>query len=77
MAEYASHNVINLRSTGSSAYQQLQIALKSVCMVYDVLAHKLLVAMEQSGDDISEGLHSLIFNPLYNTLQIVKNSEHD
>lgn len=36
------------------AYEQLQIAKKSVFMVYDVPLQKLLGAVEQSGENTSE-----------------------
>lgn len=39
-------------------YEQFQISMKSLCMVYNVLFQRLLKALEQSGEDLSDGVHS-------------------
>lgn len=36
------------------------MAMKSVCMVYVVPFHRLLEAVQQSGEDIGEGTYAVI-----------------
>lgn len=46
--------------------KRLQIDMMSACMVYEVLFQRLLEAVEQTGEDISEGVHAAICDLLYN-----------
>lgn len=51
---------VELCSAGRNAYKQLQIAIRSPCMLYDVPFKRLLEAVEQSDKYISKGLHAVI-----------------
>lgn len=55
VAENESLGGAELSSAGWSAYEQLQIARKSVRIVYDVSFQRLLEDVQQSADDINEG----------------------
>lgn len=46
-AESASGSLVELSSYGSNEYEQMQIAMKSVFIGYDISFRKLLEAMEQ------------------------------
>lgn len=43
--------------------EQWQTAVKPVCMVYEILFQMLLEAVDQSGEDIREGVHAVICDP--------------
>lgn len=42
--------------------------MKLACLVYDILFQGLLKAVEQSSDDLFEGVQALKYKPKYNTL---------
>lgn len=79
LTEKASESRVELRCPGRNAYEQLQFAIRSACMMYDVLFQKLLRPMEQSGEGISEGLHAVTRDLPYSTRPIAEpsNSEDD
>lgn len=55
----------------------MQIAMKSVCMVFEVPFQKLMDAVEQFREDIREGMHALNCSPLYySSILELSNSEH-
>lgn len=56
-----------LSSNGRNDCNQLQIALKSEGMMYDVTFQRLLEPVEHFGEDISEGLNAATAIHLYNT----------
>lgn len=52
-----------LRYTVRDAYKEFHIALKSMGKMYKVTFQKQVKALEQSAEDISNGVHSVIFDP--------------
>lgn len=75
LGKTANGSVIELRSAGGNAYEQLQIYMKSVCMVNNSPVGRLLEAMDQSCKDVIKVMHCLICHPMYNNRWIVERSE--
>lgn len=78
VAEMSSKSAFELSSSGRNVNEQLQIAMKYLCTLYEVPVQSLLNAVKQSGEDINEVVHALIFDLPYNSRQIVElsNSEY-
>lgn len=70
---------VELMTTGREAYEVLEWATKSACLVYDVPFLRLLEAVEQSNEDIFQGVQAGIYDPPYSTPRNAElsNSEND
>lgn len=79
VADSAGGSIADPGSAGGYAYEELQTAMKCLCMVYDVTFRRLIEVVEQSGEDTCECVHAVIGDSLYNTRRIAElsNSEHD
>lgn len=77
--ESACRSGVVLGSTVTNSHEQEDIAKKSLYILYNVLIQELLEAVEQSVEDIREGAHAVIGDPLYKTSRIAElpNSEQD
>lgn len=63
VAENASGSGFELSFAAGSAYEQLQISMKSLGIVYVVSFQRPLEAVMQSNEDISTGVHAVICDP--------------
>lgn len=72
VAEKWSESGVELTSDGRDLYDQLNVSMTSVWMVYDVLFQRLLEAVKQPSKDIYEDLPSVICRLPYNILQIAQ-----
>lgn len=52
-----------MSSAANETHEMLRRAMKSVCLVYNVLPQVLLKAVEQSGEGVSERVHYIISPP--------------
>lgn len=79
VAENAGGSSLELSSAVRNEYEQLNIALKSVRMVSKVQLQRLLEAVNQSSEDIIEGVHVVLCDTPYSTrrIAVLPNSEHD
>lgn len=72
LAENAIRSGVELSSNVTNAYEDLQISINPACMGYQARFQRLLEAVEQFGEDISEGMYAVVCDPTYNTLQVAK-----
>lgn len=70
---------LELSSAARETHEVVEYAMMFLCFLYYVPFQGLLEALEQSGDDIFEGVHSVMCNPPYNTRRIMElsNSKHN
>lgn len=68
-----------LSSDAKKAYEQLKIAMASLCMMYCVPFQSLQDVVNQFSKDSGEDVHAVIRNPPCNTCRIAEllNLEHD
>lgn len=58
-----------IRLAAKQEYQKLLVAVKLVWKIYDNFLHELLDAVQQYGNEITEGVDAAFCNPLLKTSQ--------
>lgn len=72
LAGHMSGSGVEPSCTAKNAYEQQQIAMRSLCMVCKVPFRRLLEAVEQSRDNICKGVHAVVCSILNTTVRIVQ-----
>lgn len=78
MSQRTSASGVKMISVARNVYKWMQIAMKTMCILYDVLFQRMMKAVTQSSKDISKDVNGVHCNPLYDIRRITKllNSEH-
>lgn len=72
VVENAIRSGVDQSSAGMNMYKRLKIALKYVCLMYDIQIQMLPGPAEQSSEDINESVHAVVCNQPCNTPTIAE-----